>query len=243
MVKVLIDAGADVNASGNSGTPLHKAVWFRSNDFTLIRLLITKGADVNNGVFGEITPLHMAAHWGNSDCAKLLIQHGANVDAKTSRGYQPIHVAAAVGVARYLFGFESYWGSERERYGDHEKTARLLVEHGADVKSATVDGIAPVHVTSFSTALRFRWRRKEVFTAELGRMAKTLVSLGADVNVKENNGHTPWSLATFFENAELAAMLVRLGAVPLPEMPSKKPVFLKDDMIKRYRSEPKVLID
>ncbi len=237
MVEMLLGAGSDVNTSAAAGTPLHKAVWFRSDDLEMMRLLINKGAKVNSTVANNITPLHMAAHWGNSDCVKLLIQHGAKVDAKTSRrGYQPIHLAAAVGMARYSFTFEDFEAEEEGRYGNHEDVVRVLVEHGADVKNQATGGVAPLHMTSYSTAFLSLRRRATVSShnAKLSRMMGELVSHGADINVKTNRGHTPWSLAVFFENVELAEMLVMHGAAPLSEMPATRPALLGDVTVQHF---------
>lgn len=66
--------------------PIHKAVV--SNDLEEIRSLIKENPSCVNtkGYFGE-SPLHEAAWRGHTEAAALLIQHGANVFARTRGSY------------------------------------------------------------------------------------------------------------------------------------------------------------
>ncbi|KAF6083677.1 ankyrin 1 [Phyllostomus discolor] len=43
------------------------------------------------------TPLHVASHYGNIKLVKFLLQHQADVNAKTKLGYSPLHQAAQQG--------------------------------------------------------------------------------------------------------------------------------------------------
>jgi hypothetical protein len=77
----LIDKGANVNAKNNwGGTPLYVAI----KDFDLMQRLVAKGAEVNVKAFGHITPLHVAASSGNLKVAKLLMDHGADLNARST---------------------------------------------------------------------------------------------------------------------------------------------------------------
>jgi ankyrin repeat protein len=40
------------------------------------------------------TPLHLAANKGHIEVVKLLIEHGAYVNAKNNNGWAPLHEAA-----------------------------------------------------------------------------------------------------------------------------------------------------
>ena len=42
----------------------------------------------------NITPLHVAAKWGKSNMVGLLLDKGANLEAKTRDGLTPLHCAA-----------------------------------------------------------------------------------------------------------------------------------------------------
>ena len=43
------------------------------------------------------TPLHIACVYGHFDIAKLLLEEGGDVEAKTKNGYMPLHLAAQHG--------------------------------------------------------------------------------------------------------------------------------------------------
>jgi ankyrin repeat protein len=108
-------------------TGLHRAV--ENGHKQLVEFLLAKGADVNARapeLFGSKggesfdrdskpgrgeTPLHLAAALENPEFARLLVDRGAEVNAKDDDGHTPLHVAVRAG---------------------REPTVRLLFEHGAD---------------------------------------------------------------------------------------------------------------
>ncbi|GAM55313.1 hypothetical protein JCM19231_5145 [Vibrio ishigakensis] len=72
IVKLLIDAGFDVNAVGprNGYTPLHDAVW--ADNLPALKLLIENGGDLSiKGLDGN-TPLDKARAEGKSDIVEYL---------------------------------------------------------------------------------------------------------------------------------------------------------------------------
>ncbi len=77
----LAERGADLDAEPYNGTALHWAVARREAE--AVAWLIDHGADINRRAgFGGtrgVTPLHVAAAWGGSpDCARLLLDRGAD---------------------------------------------------------------------------------------------------------------------------------------------------------------------
>lgn len=103
--KLLIEAGADVNALSGFGIgPLGPAVGKRNLD--LIKLLLDHGANPNSTI-GTETVLHSAAEHGCLDCVKALVEAGADVNAVSSNDQYrtPLHLAKLRGfseVADYL---------------------------------------------------------------------------------------------------------------------------------------------
>ncbi|KAJ1483760.1 ankyrin repeat-containing domain protein, partial [Baffinella frigidus] len=82
-VRLLLDRGADVSAESRDGdTPLHDVARDSGHE-GVARALIHKGADVEKGNTAGLTPLHKAAIFGNEVVAVLLLEHGADVSAKT----------------------------------------------------------------------------------------------------------------------------------------------------------------
>lgn len=80
VVKVLIDAGADVNTRDTSnrlhlGTPLFLAA--RNGHASVVHQLIKAGANVHLSTSDGLTPLAIAKNYGHCGCEKALIDAGA----------------------------------------------------------------------------------------------------------------------------------------------------------------------
>ena len=73
------------------------------------------------------TPLHIASSTGDIEIVRLLIKHGADVNAKNEIDSSPLHLAL----------------SEEEI-----SIVRLLVEHGADVTAQDWSHKTPLHLAS-----------------------------------------------------------------------------------------------
>lgn len=72
------------------------------------------------------TPLHLAAFFGKADAARLLLNRGAEVNARSTNAMQnhPLHAAAA---------------------GRHADVVKLLLDHGASVNARQHGGWTPLH--------------------------------------------------------------------------------------------------
>lgn len=104
-------------------TALHLAAFFHQPGTA--RLLVERGAPVDavaRNVELRVTPLQSAAAAGESDTVALLLERGADPNARQLGGYTALHAAAQSG---------------------NEELARLLLAHGADPASGTDDGRLP----------------------------------------------------------------------------------------------------
>jgi hemoglobin len=97
MVEFLLRLGADPNAQdGGRHTPLYSlANEFRGSDGgDVVRALVQSGANVNaNDGVKRCTALHMAARRGSLQIAEALLDCGADIDARDSRGDTPLRRA------------------------------------------------------------------------------------------------------------------------------------------------------
>jgi ankyrin repeat protein len=74
IVEIMVNAGADVNASEDTDRrwcPIHAAY----GNVRILRLLLEAGANVNAKAIGGITALSLAARWGHRDCAAKILEY------------------------------------------------------------------------------------------------------------------------------------------------------------------------
>jgi uncharacterized protein len=124
-LRELIAADASlINSHSFDGfTPLGLAVFFGHPE--TVNALLDAGADVNvaSNESMQVSPLASASAAGQLDIARVLIAHGANVNARASGDFTPLHEAAASGRLEF---------------------AGLLLENGADVNARTTEGKTPL---------------------------------------------------------------------------------------------------
>lgn len=102
-------------------------------DLQALRALLEGGADPGVALGDGLTALHIAAEEGNVDMARLLLDAGADAEAKTRIGsYTPLHLAA---------------GSA------HLDVVEVLLRAGADVAGETTNsGATPLHLAARAMA-------------------------------------------------------------------------------------------
>jgi len=126
-VKVLLAAGANVNAADNDGTPLHAVA--QQADILLLVVLLAARANVNAKNKAHETPLHEAASCGSEEAIRLLLGASATVNAQDKHGRTPLHFAA------------------NNRRGSLE-AVRLLIKSGATVGARDKGGMTPLHAAA-----------------------------------------------------------------------------------------------
>lgn len=102
IVRLLLDVGADVNAQtiyGNS--PLSLAAEF-GQDEAVAEILKQKNLNVSPAQTDGKTPLHWAALKGYSKIVRLLLDHGADVNARDENEKTPLLLARNRAIAKIL---------------------------------------------------------------------------------------------------------------------------------------------
>ncbi|KAK9715937.1 hypothetical protein RND81_06G199800 [Saponaria officinalis] len=131
--KVLLEYALEMDRSNDGGFyALHCAA--RKGDLIAVRLLTSKGYDVNVTDGESYTPLMLAAREGHAHVCRFLISQGAWCDFKNSRG------ETAISLARNNIGK----GNEAE-YVILDELARRLVLGGACVQKHTRGGKGSPH--------------------------------------------------------------------------------------------------
>ena len=131
------------------------------------------------------TPLHEAALGNNAAEAKLLIEKGADVNAKGEYGETPLHAAAlenAAEVAKLLIAN----GAEVN-----------AIANGAEVNAKSPEGLTPLHAAALENA---------------AEVAKLLIDNGADIEAKDNGRWTPLHWAADENAADVVKLLLDNGA-------------------------------
>ncbi|MBN2582317.1 MAG: ankyrin repeat domain-containing protein [Planctomycetes bacterium] len=179
-----------------------------TGDEAILRLLIAHGADVDATQYEDhgLRPLHNVVSEG-LPAVRLLVELGADVNAKGEFGQRPLHRAVlfqATDVARFLVekGANVNGEDDRRRTPVFSATTadmvRLLVSLGADVRRRGRDGGTALH---------------EVVSGEdRAEAVRALLEAGADANAKNHWNSTPLAIAEQDEQPEVAALLRQYGA-------------------------------
>src|SRR5262245_18340837 len=93
-------------------------------DAARVRELIAKGISPNFADERRFTPLHVAAEIGNAEIAKLLLDAGAKLEARTVQGVSALHQAIG---------------------NNHVDVAELLLDAGANNEARNLGGQRPLH--------------------------------------------------------------------------------------------------
>ena len=125
LTQAAADAGAVAGFSTDGFTALHFACYFGTAETVRALLKLGAKADVIARNPMQVMPLHSAASVRNAMAARLLLEHGAPVNARQQGGWTPIHAAA--------------------QNGD-QATIDTLLEHGADSKAINDAGQTPGEV-------------------------------------------------------------------------------------------------
>jgi ankyrin repeat protein len=218
-VKALLAAGADINqTTGYGWSPLLVAT--QNRYYKLGAYLLDHGADVNLANKGGWTPLYLATDNRNIengdypvrqpdmdhlDYIKLLLAHGANVNARIKDSTETRTV------------FTNQWLDEngataflRASQSGDLVLMKLLLDHGADPKIDTV-----LHVTALQVAAGIGW--VEGITYEWSPQAtyeavKMLIDLGLDVNAQADTGRTAMHGAAHKGRTDVIQLLYDHGA-------------------------------
>ena len=197
MMRLLLDAGADVNIQDKNGdTALmyakERGERARRGDDALARRLESRRQQAGQGWVdrADHATRYRARHGGEhgSEMMRLLVDSGADPNKQDKRGFTALMHSA-------------YYGDEHGA-----GMMRLLVDAGAVVNKQDKDGW---------TALMYRtvWGRSQ------REMMRLLLDAGADVNIQNKYGSTTLMICLLFgrENIELLVRLIVAHGAKIPK--------------------------
>ena len=229
-VKVLVEAGADVNQVTRYGwSPLLTAT--QNRNYQIGKYLLAHGADPNRANNGGWTPLYLATDNRNIEGGdypvrapdmdhlefiQLLLDHGANVNARVCGAQStPQQCKGDSTETRTIFtmqwlyedGATPFWRAAQS--GD-VTLMKLLLAHGADPKIATAHNVTPLAVASgigWVEGITFEWSEAENVEA-----VKLCLDAGIDPNAADDEGRTALHGAAHKGRNEVVKLLVAHGA-------------------------------
>ena len=189
------------------------------NQPELAKALLARGANPNARIITRLrlgpddpstgmgmegaTPFFLAALGGDAEMLRNLAKHGAD-HTLTAKG-KTTSLMAAAGAARGVTQ-----GTLKKRLGAPEEAVKVVMELGADVHATRENGQTALHAAAF---------------AGEDEIIQYLVDHGAEVEVQDNIGQTPWSMAvgispalgsrgSYGSHPDTADLLLKLGAKP-----------------------------
>ncbi|KAJ8936619.1 hypothetical protein NQ314_012234 [Rhamnusium bicolor] len=214
---ILLTNGARIQTLTNTTCNSHESVLHcavRANAVACVRLFTHEGGDVGQVEYSGMSPIHLAADLGRSECLKILLEaKGRNVNAKTKgREQTPLHLAAEKGYAECV---------------------EILLEKGADPDVRNHMSQTPLHLAARAKAFQCVElllikgkanpniedcdKRSSLHTA-IGRtfvssdIIEILITYGAHVNKIDQYGYTPLHIAALNELSECVEILILQGA-------------------------------
>jgi len=229
-VKVLLDAGANVNQRTKYGwTALLTAT--QNRHYQVGAYLLDHGADPNIPNNGGWTPLYLATDNRNIeagdypartpdmdhlDFIKLLIAHGANVNARIC-GVKSTPEKCVGDSTETRTNFTMQWLFEdgatpflRAAQSSDVELMKLLLDHGANPKIFTAHNVTPLAVAAgigWVEGVTYEWSEKENVEA-----VKMCLNLGISPNVVDDEGRTALHGAAHKGRTEVIQLLADAGA-------------------------------
>ena len=195
----LLHNGAHIDIHDDNGvTPLLEAAWY--GDLEMVQLLLDYEADPNVGDGNNWISMHYVPQGCQSfglldhgpqmlgDVARLLLEHGVDVNAQTNTGLFPLHVAAE-------------WKTV--------EVVRVLLEHDANIGAKDNEGRTPLHV---AVEPRPSYGEEHGTAKDRLEVVRALLEYGANAGAEDNEGRTPFQIASAKGDNAIMNLLSEHGA-------------------------------
>ena len=210
IVSMLFEYGANVRIVNlKRESALHPAVRgvARHGHTDVVRILLARGAEVDQQDVYQQTPLIVAAAYGNAEVVSILIENNARLPLSDWSGQSALHTAVSHG---------------------HSEVVRILLASGAEVDQANRAGLTPLiaaaenghtEVVSILIEYHANARLADLFDQRVADACfrsmvifSKLVDAGLNINVVSVEGSTPLMMAVRSGNRERVSALIVSGA-------------------------------
>jgi ankyrin repeat protein len=218
--RLLLDAGADVNVKAPNGESVLVLASF-SDQGRLGAFLLERGADPTADDAGY-TALHTAVSRGDAELVKALCAHGADPNARLTKGSLQQRNLNFYSLSAQLAGATPFWLASK--YAEVE-IMRALADCGADPLLMPDNGITPLMAAAGEGwATRASNRRGQgigvdaalllVQAGEHSTLEATRIALdlGGDVNATDPEGNTALHAAVLLGYPAVVDLLIEHGA-------------------------------
>jgi uncharacterized protein len=217
MARLLVNAGADINATAGDGKTALALAIFNGN-YEVASLLVDNKADVNKADAQRFTPLFWAVDRRNMETApnfpwmvtadpmpliRKLLDAGANPNALVNNTPR---ARMREGSPRIVFATALM----RAAFAADLELVKLLLEHGADPKILSRDSETMLSAAAGLAFIHGYHRGKP--PEERLQVVKLFVELGNDVNWADDYGITPLMAAGNYGNVPIIQYLIDAGA-------------------------------
>ena len=225
-VKKILEAGADPNSlDGSTFTPLMLAVQYVDDveAADIVDILCEFNCNINiqtSPLSRSLTALHLACKLGKEKCVEMLVAKGANLLVRTMYGSTPLHLACKGGY--YTFISSLITEETLEAYDHNNLWTPLHYAcwyHHIECARRIVVGFSKLLLHIYTeydltfhslrdqdgrTILHYACLRNDV------QFAENLLNLGADPNVRDDDGATPLMSALQFHGNDTSMDLLSL---------------------------------
>lgn len=209
-VIALIEKGANVNKTTLNYTPLMRAA--QHGHVGVIIKLIDLKADVNMRNEFHQTALTIAVLENQAEAVQLLLQHGANVDARDNLTHNkpPIIYASELGYTAMIPALVQYGANLESAIGSYQMTPLMFA-----ASKGHIDTVQALVLAGANLNTRDRQQQTALHFAALEGQTGTvreLILLGANVNEVDKRRQTALMKAVQKKHLGTIKELIRLGA-------------------------------
>ncbi|GFR88538.1 ankyrin repeat protein [Elysia marginata] len=237
VVSALLDAGMDVNyLSLTKETALWHSLQCFSYEDSIIELLIRRGANVNFAYTTGVTVLEKAVKTCPANIVEVILKNGADVNTQDRDGNTALFHALGIGIHSY-------------NITQKKEKASLLLQYGANVDHINLSMTTPLMVAvkdQDNNLVEVLLAREPVPILNAQDVAgdtalhiavkhsaednlRTLVSLGADINIVNAVNRSPLMVAVKNLEVQMVKALLSLGAdFSFQDLPDVRQVWQAD---------------